>query len=143
MRILSVCALALVAAITPVTAQYDREQYASAPGPRDLARDRENDDERDIGSGMASYYGSELAGNRTASGERFDPEDFTAAHPTMKFGSRVRVTNIATGLSTIVRVNDRGPWRGKRIIDISRAAARAIGLDRAGIGRVSLRLLRN
>ena len=125
MRGMFVGLLAMTAGIMPVLAQ-----------DADLTED-------DIGSGMASYYGSELAGNRTASGERFDPEDFTAAHPSMPFGSRIRVTNIATGLSTIVRVNDRGPWRGKRIIDISRAAARAIGLDRAGIGRVSLRLLRN
>lgn len=89
-------------------------------------------------TGLASYYSREIAGNRTASGERCDPEDFTAAHRTMPFGTRLRVTNLASGMSTVVRINDRGPFRGNRVIDLSHAAARAIGLDRAGTGRVSL-----
>lgn len=88
--------------------------------------------------GLASYFGREIAGNRTASGERCDPDDFTAAHRSIPFGGRVRVTNPVSGLSTVVRINDRGPFRGSRIIDLSHAAARAIGLDRIGVGRVSL-----
>lgn len=99
--------------------------------------------ELDAGSGVASYFGRELAGARTASGERCDPEDFTAAHRTIPFGKRVRVINLASGLSTIVRINDRGPFRGNRIIDLSHAAARAIGLDRTGAGLVRLALLRD
>lgn len=94
-----------------------------------------------LSTGLASYYSREIAGNRTANGETCDPEDFTAAHRTIPFGGRVRVTNLATGLSTIVRINDRGPFRGNRVIDLSHAAARAIGLDRMGTGRVSLALL--
>jgi rare lipoprotein A len=94
-----------------------------------------------IGSGMASYYGREFAGSRTASGERFDPAALTAAHRTLPFGSKVRVTNEATGDSVVVTINDRGPFHGNRVIDLSEAAAEQIGLVRAGRGRVDLALL--
>ncbi|MGD9471909.1 MAG: septal ring lytic transglycosylase RlpA family protein [Novosphingobium sp.] len=95
----------------------------------------------DLGSGMASYYGSELAGRRTASGERFDPGLLTAAHRTLPFGSMVRVTNTRTGKSVVVRINDRGPFTRGRVIDVSRAAASQIGLIGPGHGEVSLTLL--
>lgn len=91
-----------------------------------------------IGSGMASYYGRELAGNRTASGERFNPSDLTAAHRTLPLGSKVRVTNPRTGDSVVVRINDRGPFHGGRLIDLSEAAARQIGIRAAGRGMVQL-----
>ena len=94
-----------------------------------------------IGAGHASYYGSELAGNRTASGEAFDPERLTAAHRTLPLGSKVRVTNARTGSSVVVRINDRGPFHGNRVIDLSTAAARTIGLIASGTGRVNLALL--
>lgn len=94
-----------------------------------------------IGSGMASYYGNELAGARTASGERFNPSALTAAHRTLPFGSKVRVTFAKTGESVIVTINDRGPFHGNRVIDLSEAAAEQIGLARAGSGRVDLALL--
>ena len=94
-----------------------------------------------IGDGMASYYGSEFAGSRTASGERFDPAGLTAAHRSLAFHSRVVVTNMANGKEVVVRVNDRGPWGNGRIIDISLAAAREIGMDRSGTARVKLELL--
>lgn len=94
-----------------------------------------------LGDGMASYYGAELAGNRTASGERFDPAGFTAAHRTLAFHRRVAVTNLANGKEVIVRINDRGPWSKERIIDISHAAARQIGMDRSGTAKVRLELL--
>ena len=86
--------------------------------------------------GMASWYGAELAGHRTASGERFNPGDLTAAHRTLPLGSRVRVTY--QGRSVVVRINDRGPFARGRVIDLSRAAAEQIGLRRAGSGRVEL-----
>ena len=94
-----------------------------------------------IGDGMASYYGSEFAGSRTASGERFDPAGLTAAHRSLAFHSRVVVTNMANGKEVVVRVNDRGPWGKGRIIDISHAAAREIGMHRSGTARVKLELL--
>lgn len=94
-----------------------------------------------IGSGEASYYGRELAGNRTASGERFDPKGLTAAHRSLPFGSRVQVTSMRTGKSVVVRINDRGPFHGGRLIDLSEAAAQEIGLYGHGHGQVRLSLL--
>ena len=97
--------------------------------------------ETEIDGGVASYYSNELAGNRTASGERFDPRQLTAAHRTLPFGSQVRVTNMSTGDSVIVRINDRGPFAHGRVIDVSHAAAREIGMHRSGTARVKLALL--
>ena len=94
-----------------------------------------------IAGGEASYYGRELAGNPTASGEPFDPSDLTAAHRTLPLGTRVRVTHAKTGESVVVRVNDRGPFHGDRVIDVSRAAADAIGLTTSGTARVELERL--
>ena len=94
-----------------------------------------------VGNGEASFYGNELAGNRTASGERFNPRALTAAHRTLPLGSKIRVTNMANGKSVIVRVNDRGPFVKSRLIDISYAAAQQINMVRAGKARVSLALI--
>ena len=96
-----------------------------------------------IAQGEASYYGNELAGNRTASGERFNPHGLTAAHRSLPLGTRLRVTNLSNGLSTIVRINDRGPFVGNRIIDVSLGAAREIGMVRSGKARVKLEILRS
>ncbi len=95
-----------------------------------------------IGQGEASYYGRELAGNRTASGERFNPGDLTAAHRSLPMGTRLRVTNIANGMSVIVRVNDRGPFVRSRIIDVSLEAARQIRMVGTGKAQVRLEILR-
>lgn len=95
----------------------------------------------ELATGQASYYGNELAGRRTASGERFDPEELTAAHRTLPFGTRVRVTNLKNGKSVVVRINDRGPFTRRRIIDISHAAAQKIGMVRSGIARVRVDML--
>ena len=91
-----------------------------------------------IGEGEASYYGNELAGNRTASGERFNPRALTAAHRTLPLGTKLRVTNQANGKSVIVRVNDRGPFVKSRLIDVSYAAAQQISMISSGKARVSL-----
>jgi len=87
---------------------------------------------------VASYYGKELAGRRTASGERFNPGAMTAAHRTLPFGTRVRVTNIHNGRSVIVRINDRGPFVKGRSIDLSSGAARAIGMGTAANVRMEV-----
>jgi rare lipoprotein A len=92
-----------------------------------------------IAGGMASWYGPGFAGRRTASGEAFNPREYTAAHRTLPFGSRVRVT--MNGRSVVVRINDRGPFAAGRVIDLSQAAAEELGLRRAGSGRVELALL--
>jgi rare lipoprotein A len=99
------------------------------------------DARKHIGEGMASYYGNEFAGSRTANGERFDPAGMTAAHRSLAFHSRVAVTNLSNGKEVVVRINDRGPWGKGRIIDISHAAAREIGMHRSGTARVRLELL--
>lgn len=94
-----------------------------------------------LGAGRASFYGKRFAGRKTANGERFNPRALTAAHRTLPFGARVRVTNIANGRSVIVRINDRGPFVGRRVIDLSRAAAEQLGMVRRGVARVHLELL--
>jgi rare lipoprotein A len=90
----------------------------------------------DLGSGVASWYGARFAGRKTASGEAFDPGEYTAAHRTLPFGSHVRVSR--GDKSVIVRINDRGPFHGDRVIDLSRAAAAKLGLVSAGSGQVTL-----
>jgi rare lipoprotein A len=87
-------------------------------------------------NGMASYYGPELHGRRTASGERFNHHGMTAAHRSAAFGSRLKVTNLANGRSVVVRVNDRGPFVRGRIVDVSAGAARQIGMHGRGVARV-------
>jgi hypothetical protein len=89
----------------------------------------------------ASWYGPRFHGRRTANGEVFDQNLFTAAHRTLPFGTLVLVTNPATGRSVVVRINDRGPYISGRSIDLSRAAARAIGMEEAGVAEVELTLL--
>ena len=88
--------------------------------------------------GVASWYGAELQGNRTASGERFAADALTAAHPSLPLGTRVRVTNLANGRSVVVRINDRGPFVGGRALDVSRGAARALGMLGSGTARVRI-----
>jgi rare lipoprotein A len=89
-------------------------------------------------TGLASWYGGGFHGRRTANGEIFDMNDLTAAHPTMPLPSYARVTNTGTGQSLIVRVNDRGPFHGNRVIDVSRRTADLLGIRRAGVGSVSV-----
>jgi rare lipoprotein A len=90
--------------------------------------------------GKASYYGASLQGHKTASGEPFDLHALTAAHRTLPFGTRVRVTNLANGRQVVVRINDRGPYVGGRIIDLSEEAARR--LDCIGQGVADVRIER-
>src|SRR3954453_16971429 len=83
--------------------------------------------------GQASWYGREQHGGPTASGQRFDMYALTAAHRTLPMGTRVRVTSVHTGRSVVVRINDRGPYSTKRIIDLSYAAAKELGILDAGV----------
>lgn len=91
--------------------------------------------------GGASWYGSEFKGNRTASGERFDPEELTGAHRSLPLGTWVQVTNLANGRKAELRINDRGPFKHNRILDCSRAAARQLGFLEAGTAEVEVRIL--
>lgn len=87
---------------------------------------------------VASWYGPGFQGRRTASGERFQAQELTAAHRSLPLGSQVMVTNLANGKSVRVRIIDRGPYVRGRSIDLSRAAARRVGLEKRGVGRVRL-----
>ncbi len=91
--------------------------------------------------GVASYYGYDGSGNRTASGQRFNPEGLTAAHRHLPFGTRVRVTNTRNGRSVVVRINDRGPYIRGRVIDLSFAAARILGMMGSGVAPVRIEVL--
>lgn len=91
--------------------------------------------------GNASWYGGQFHGRTTANGEQFDMNGLTAAHRSLPFGSRVRVTNEATEDSVVVRINDRGPYAGSRIIDLSRAAAKKVRLIGPGVAPVKLEVL--
>lgn len=91
--------------------------------------------------GFASFYGNEFHGRRTASGERYDSDALSAAHRTLPFGTRVRVTNLKNGRSVVVTITDRGPFRRGRIVDVSRRAARELGMLRAGVARVRLEVI--
>lgn len=90
---------------------------------------------------MASWYGPGFHGRPTASGEAFDMEAMTAAHPSLPLGTEIRVTVLATGRNTDLRVNDRGPFAKGRVLDVSRAAARRLGFLTAGTARVRLEVL--
>lgn len=92
-------------------------------------------------SGQASWYGPGFFGNRTASGEVLRPGTYTAAHRSLAFGTRVRVHNLNNGRSAVVRINDRGPFHGSRVIDLAHGAARDLGLTASGTAQVRLEVL--
>jgi rare lipoprotein A len=127
-------ALFLLAACVTAQAVELKESVArTSPGTRhDLSMRSLRDRHAGVQGGIASVY----SGGGTASGERMNPGALTAAHPSLPFGTKVRVTNRHTGRSVVVRINDRGPFVKGRVIDLSPAAAKAIGV--AGIAQVSL-----
>jgi rare lipoprotein A len=122
-------------------AVYDASRIADEP-PGAWETDEQATDALPASRGIASWYGANLHGNPTASGEPFDMYAFTAAHRRLRFGSWVRVTRVDDGRSTIVRINDRGPFTAGRIIDLSWAAAHAIGMVEAGVVEVTIEVLR-
>lgn len=95
----------------------------------------------DVQEGEASYYADSLNGNTTASGEPYDKNALSAAHRTLAFGTKVRVTYLKTGQSVEVVINDRGPHAKNRIIDLSGTAAKQLGLIDAGHGKVKLEII--
>ena len=88
--------------------------------------------------GVASYYGKEMGGRRTANGERFNPAGLTAAHRSLPFGTKLQVTNLRNGKSVVVRVTDRGPFLRGRVIDLSYGAAKAVGMVSSGTAKVKI-----
>lgn len=109
--------------------------------PAFAPREIRSEPAEDLVSGPVSYYSRRFAGKRTASGERFNPNALTMAHPTLPFGTRVRVSLQESDRSVIVRVNDRGPFDDSRVADVSPAAARILGFLRRGLADVTLEIL--
>lgn len=130
-RAVALAALALASAC----AHAPREERAAAPAPRARASADREDRARSV-VGIASYYGRKFHGRTTASGARYDMHALTCAHPTAPFGSRLRVTDLETGRSVVLTVNDRGPFVRGRVVDVSLAAARALGMVERGLARV-------
>tara|TARA_B000000532_G_scaffold147162_1_gene118267 strand:- start:191 stop:730 length:540 start_codon:yes stop_codon:yes gene_type:complete len=93
-------------------------------------------------TGEASWYGPGFYGNRTANGEVYKPGTMTAAHRTLPFGTKVRVTNLWNGRTAVIRINDRGPFIDHRVIDLGHGAASDLGLTASGIAQVKLEVLR-
>jgi rare lipoprotein A len=96
---------------------------------------------RSVSNGQASWYGPGFYGNRTANGEVFRPGTLTAAHRTLPFGTKVRVTNLWNGRTAVVRINDRGPFHGNRVIDLAHGAANQLGVVASGVAQVKLEVL--
>jgi rare lipoprotein A len=129
---------ALVAPTRQAALEPRREVRSVAHTPVSVVRVREP--ERSVAAaggsrGLASFY---TEGTETASGEKFDTHELTAAHPTLPFGTRLQVTNVATGRSVTVRVNDRGPFVKGRVVDVSYSAAQALGIVHAGVANVKV-----
>lgn len=142
-----ICALALTGCATPTLPKLHAPVIEASPllpsvrpkpAPRPAAKAPA--EAQPLARGLASYYAKRHQGRRTASGERLNTNDLTGAHPNLPFGSKVRVTNLANDRSVVVRINDRGPFGGKRVIDVSRKAAEQLGMLRAGTAQVQLTL---
>jgi rare lipoprotein A len=142
------CALAISCAAGAMALDEDQAIVLSVTEPAAVPEEKKApsivpEPLREIGRGIASWYGGHFHGRRTASGERFDKDALTAAHPTLPFGTVVRVRSLVNGKEVDVRINDRGPFVGRRMIDLSQGAAKALGLVDAGTGTkpVTLSLL--
>lgn len=132
--VLSLLGVGLLASgCAPVARAEGGEQFRAAAAPTTVTGFRQ--------AGLASWYGPGFAGRRTANGEIFDPSQLTAAHRELPFNTLVRVTNDRNGRSVVVRINDRGPFKGARIIDLSRASAQAIEMVGSGVAHVTLDVL--
>ena len=114
---------------------HDEEARGRREKAYPVASRKDAGDTKTASHGVASYY---TEGTKTASGEKFNTLDMTAAHPTLPFGTKLRVTNVASGKSVTVRVNDRGPYVSGRVVDVSYSAADALGMVGKGVAKVKL-----
>ena len=126
----------------PITAPSAPQPVTAPPQPRMVPPQSAAAGPFFTEEGLASFYGRAHSGKTTASGEKFDHRDFTAAHRTLAFGTLVRVTNLANGRTVTVEITDRGPRIPTRIVDISLAAAGALGMVEKGVTRVKLEAFR-
>jgi len=118
------------------------EKFLRQIPPTPLAQGQQIASAGQVMSGQASWYRPGFYGNRTANGEVLRPGSLTAAHRTLPFGTRVRVTNLWNGRTAVVRINDRGPFHGARVIDLAHGAANQLGLTASGVAQVKLEVLR-
>jgi rare lipoprotein A len=131
--VLAACAACAHSESLAAAREPPRESMASAP---------ERALREEVQVGYATWYGARLAGRTTASGERFDPSQMTAAHRSLPFGTWVEVRRVDTGETVRVRITDRGPYGpDDRIIDLSSGAAKRIGMLKAGVARVQIRIV--
>lgn len=130
-----VMAALIVLALAGCETMGDAGDFVSQPFSSD---NKAQTTKRYMAIGRASWYGKRFHGKKTASGERYNMNRMTAAHPTLDFGTRVRVTNLSNSKSVVVRINDRGPKSKKTIIDLSRKAAGKLGFRRRGTTRVRI-----
>ena len=133
-----------IAFVAALAAACDRQRSARSSWPGDESSGDEalyGDPEHPVQAGLASWYSDSLAGNATASGAPYDPSALTAAHRTLPFGTRVRVTRTSTNRSVDVVINDRGPFVDRRVIDLSHAAASQLGIVHAGVAAVQIKVL--
>ena len=112
-----------------------------APPPGTPALDSASGEAKDEEVGVATYYGPDFHGRRTANGERFNMYAMTAAHRSLPFNTKVKITNLDNDKVAYVRINDRGPFQKNRIIDLSRAAAKELGFEQKGTARVRIEIL--
>jgi peptidoglycan lytic transglycosylase len=143
----AILAAASLAACAKTSVVSDRSEWRSAPRqavahhhPRPVSVVRRHDapahtDVAGGGGGLASFY---TEGTKTANGETFNTRELTAAHPSLPFGTKLRVTNVSTGQSVTVRVNDRGPYVPGRVVDVSYSAAEQLGMVKGGVAKVKL-----
>jgi len=139
--ILSVASLGAGAASGPNSSEAAKVTTAQMTKDKGQAGANKKHKSRPYQIGTASWYGSYFQGKQTASGEPYDMQDFTAAHPTLPLGTFVKVTNLRNGRTVVVRINDRGPVVDGRIIDLSYNAARSLGFSQRGIQTVRLDLV--
>ena len=123
------------------TKQAVKSAKKNAKKPLSLTEKYKNTPRKHLQSGVASYYADKFNGRRTANGERFDNTAMTAAHPSLPFGTLIEVTNMRNGKKVVVRVNDRGPYTHARVLDLSRNAARQLGMHNTGTAKVKVAVL--
>jgi rare lipoprotein A len=121
------------------TASFVRNRRVAVAHPAFAPRDNNTTAAKTYSQGLASFY---TEGTQTASGEKFNTNELTAAHPSLPFGTRLRVTNVTNGHSVTVRINDRGPYVPGRIVDVSYSAARTLGMVGDGVAKVKLDVVR-
>jgi rare lipoprotein A len=123
-----------VAGLIALSAKSEAQSSASIQPPRASVVEKPE-------TGEASWYGEEFQGNPTANGETYDLNGLTAAHPTLPFGTTVRVTNLNNSKKILLRINDRGPYFGRRLIDVSKAAAKLLGFVDSGVTPVRVEVV--